>query len=234
LAIDLHAACAAGSVRPLLAPSERRPRRRRLREPVNGLTHLFGAALAAAGLVALVAAGGDALRTTAFAIYGASLVLLYLASSAYHLLPLSPRGVARLRRFDHLMVFVLIAGTYTPVSLLALEGAWGWAIFGGAWGLALLGFAQAFLWMDAPRWLSTGLYLAAGWVGLVAIVPLARTLPAAGVFHLFAGGVVYSLGAVVYARKRPDPWPGRFGFHELWHLFVLGGSAFHYAMMWTL
>jgi len=215
----------AAATRPLLG---------RLREPVNGLTHLAGAALAAVGLVALVAGPGGALRTAAFAIYGTSLVLLYLSSSAYHLLPLSPAGVARLRRLDHLMIFLLIAGTYTPVSLLALSGAWGWTVFGLVWGFAALGFLQAWLWLDAPRWLTTALYVCAGWVGVIAIVPLARVLPAAGLFHLLAGGAVYTTGAVVYARRRPDPWPGRFGFHEIWHLFVIGGSAFHYAMMWTL
>lgn len=206
----------------------------RLREPVNGLTHLFGAALAVVGLVALVIDAGDELRTTAFAVYGASLVLLYLASSAYHLLPLAPPGVARLRRIDHLMVFVLIAGTYTPVALLALPGAWGWSLFGLTWGFAVLGFVAAYAWLDAPRWVTTGLSLGAGWVGVIALVPLGRALPALGTAWLLAGGVFYSAGAVIYARKRPDPWPGRFGFHEIWHLFVMAGSACHYAMMWTI
>lgn len=211
------------------------PRFPRLREPFNGLSHLTGALLAVAGLTALVlTAHGDPLRLVAFAVYGVSLVALYASSSAYHLLRLTPRGTARLRKLDHLMVFVLIAGTYTPIALLALGGAWGWSVLGVVWGLTVVGFGATFLWIDAPRWVTTGLYLLTGWVGVVALYPLARALPAIGLFWLFAGGVTYSVGAVIYARKRPDPFPGRFGFHEIWHLFVLAASACHYAMMWTL
>ena len=206
-----------------------------LREPVNGLTHLGGALAAAFGAAVLVhSAGTDPLRAISFTLYGASLVLLFLASAAYHALPVSPRAVARLRKIDHAMVSVLIAGTYTPVSLVALGGVLGWSLFGVSWALALVGLLVALLWIDAPRMLVAGLYLLAGWVGAVALYPLACVLPPAGIIWLIAGGLAYTGGAVIYVRKRPDPLPGRFGFHEIWHLFVLAGGACHYVMMWHL
>ncbi|MDY0059182.1 MAG: hemolysin III family protein [Myxococcota bacterium] len=206
----------------------------RLREPVNGLTHLLGFVLAIAGhtvLVTLAAQHATSRHVVAFAVYGATLMGLYLASSLYHLLPLTEVGVRRLKRLDHIMVFMLIAGTYTPICLLALGGAWGWSLFGVVWGLAVAGTAFKLCWLGAPRRLVTGIYIAMGWVVLVAIVPLVGALPPGGLLWLALGGLCYTGGAVIYARRRPDPWPGRFGFHEIWHLFVLAGSACHFWMM---
>jgi hemolysin III len=205
--------------------------KRRLREPVNGLTHLAAGLLAFVGLVVLLATAASAGRIdqlVAFGIFGVSLISLYAASALYHLLPLSPAGVARLRRLDHMTIFVLIAGTYTPFCLLALEGGWRWGLLGLIWGLALGGVLLKLLWMEAPRWLSVVLYLGMGWVAVIAAPALFRAVPAEGMAWVLAGGLTYSAGALAYGLKRPNPLPGVFGFHEVWHLFVVAGSACHF------
>jgi hemolysin III len=211
-------------------PSNRR--RFALREPFSGLSHLGGAALGVVGLVALVdLSWGKPWHLSGFAIYGASLVLLYLASALYHLLPVSPQWVKRLQVLDHVGIYLLIAGTYTPICLVPLRGAWGWSILGVVWGLALFGIAIEIGWRQAPRWLGLVLYLLMGWLAVIAMGPLTQTLPPAAVAWLVAGGLVYTAGAVVFALERPRLWPGVFGSHDLWHLFVMGGSACHFVMM---
>lgn len=214
------------------SPSPRDRRRIQMREPFSGLSHLGGAALGAVGLVVLVSlAWGKPWHVSGFAVYGATLVLLYMASALYHLLPVSPVQQERLRIFDHVGIYLLIAGTYTPVCLVPLRGAWGWSLLGAVWGLALLGSVVEIAWRSAPRWLGLVLYLVMGWLAAAAFGPLTKALPAAAVGWLVAGGIVYSVGAVVYAIERPRLWPGRFGSHDLWHVFVLGGSACHFVMM---
>ena len=203
--------------------------KRRLREPINGLSHLAGGLLASVGLVVLLAtSGGRADRLVAFSIFGLSLIALYTASALYHLLPLSPAGIARLRRVDHMMIFVLIAGTYTPFCLLALEGGWRVGLLCLIWSLALCGILLKLFWMDAPRWFSVILYLGMGWVAVIASPALLRAVPASGMAWVLGGGLVYSAGALIYGLKRPNLVPGVFGFHELWHLFVVAGSACHF------
>ena len=206
-------------------------RKQYLREPVNGLIHLAGGLLASGGLIVLLATAtstGRMDQLVAFGIFGFSLIALYTASALYHLLPLSPLGVARLRRVDHMSIFVLIAGTYTPFCLLALDGGWRVGLLVLVWGLALCGVLLKLLWMDTPRWLSVALYLGMGWVAVVAAPALLRTVPAGGMAWVLAGGLVYTAGALVYGFKRPNPMPGTFGYHELWHIFVVAGSACHF------
>jgi hemolysin III len=205
-------------------------RSRRLREPVSGLTHLAGGVLAVAGLVVLLAtsAGEGVAVRASLGVYGLSLVVLYFASALYHLLPLSPTGTARLRRLDHAAIFSLIAGTYTPICLIALDGLWRWGLLALVWVLALCGASIELLRTSARRWLTVALYLGLGWIAVLAAPALLGALPPGAILWLLAGGVTYSLGAVVYALKRPDPYPGIFGFHEIWHLFVLAGSACHF------
>jgi hemolysin III len=125
-------------------------------------------------------------------------------------------------------IFVLIAGTYTPFCLLALDGGWRWGLLGLIWSLALCGVLLKVFWMDAPRWLSVVLYLGMGWVAVIAAPALFRAVPPGGITWVLGGGLVYSAGALVYGLKRPNPVPGVFGFHEVWHLFVLAGSACHF------
>lgn len=208
---------------------------RYLREPVNSLTHLAGIILSIIGLVVLlVLSEGEPWRTTAFAIYGASLILLYTASTLLHSLKVKPSVERGLRIFDHAAIFILIAGTYTPVTLITLQdehAAWGWTILGVAWGFALLGVIFKIFWIHAPRWLSTAMYLAMGWMAIIAIVPIVQAMSFGGVFWLALGGLFYSIGAIIYALKKPDFFPKVFGYHELWHLFVLAGSACHFIMM---
>jgi hemolysin III len=164
----------------------------------------------------------------AFGIFGSSLIALYTASALYHLLPLSPAGVARLRRVDHISIFLLIAGTYTPFCVLALDGIWRVGLLAVVWGLAVCGILLKIFWMDTPRWLSVALYLGMGWVAVFAAPALFRAVPIWGMAWVLAGALLYSAGALIYGLRRPNPAPGVFGFHELWHLFVLAGSACHF------
>lgn len=208
--------------------------RKFFREPLNGLTHCIGMILAIIGtalLIVRVASPPQAWHIVTFAIFGAGMVLLYLASTLYHWLPLSDRGIRFLRRIDHSMIFVYIAATYTPICLIPLRGPWGWSLFGVAWGVATFGIFVKLFWMDAPRWLSTVLYLGMGWMVLVGVYPLVRSLDTGALLWLLAGGLWYSAGAVIYACKRPNPrW---FGFHEIFHCFVIAGSFCHFIVMYS-
>jgi len=193
-------------------------------ERFNAWTHLIGALLACAGAVWLLvsaAASGDAWKIVSIAIYGVTLVVLYGTSTVYH----SVRGRAKtiLRKLDHLSIYLLIAGTYTPFCLVTLRGPWGWSLFGIVWGLAVLGMAQEIKPRSEARVLSVVIYAVMGWVVLVAIIPLLERLGTAGFVWLAAGGVAYTLGIVFYAfDKRFRHW------HGIWHLFVIAGSALHF------
>ena len=207
----------------------------RIKEPFNGISHLAGAA--AAALVTVLMARQAALRGGAraslpFIVYGASMVLLYLASGTYHLLDVGERLHVLLRRFDHISISLLIAGTYTPICLVALRGRLGAIVCWVVWGLAAAVILTDVFWLEAPRGIKTALYVALGWVAIWVLVPLERAVGWAGMAWMLAGGVVYSAGALLYALKRPDPWPRVIGFHGIWHLFVLGGSACFVVMVW--
>lgn len=206
----------------------------RVNDPISGLTHFIGALLSIAGLVLLVVFA--ALRATAwhvvsFSIFGASLILLYSASTLYHWLPLKPRGREILRKIDHMMIYVLIAGTYTPICLVAIRGGWGWSLFGSIWGLAILGIILKAFWMNAPRWLYTSFYVFMGWLAAIAFYPLVQAISWQGLFWLISGGILYSVGAVIYALKKPS-FSSNFGFHEIFHIFVMAGSLSHFILMW--
>ena len=207
---------------------------RLLREPVNSLTHFAGIVFGVVALVVLlVLSNGEPWRTTSFAIYGSSLILLYTASTLYHSLRVRPRVLKILKQFDHMAIFALIAGTYTPITLVTLQGdkaAWGWSIFGIIWCFALLGLVFKLLWLGAPRWLYTALYLLMGWMAVIGIVPIVQTMPLGGVVWMALGGLFYTVGAGVYALKKPN-LSRHFGFHELWHLFVMAGTVCHFVMM---
>lgn len=197
-------------------------------ELASALTHGLGLLLAIAGLVLLVlaAAGLDSPRAlVASVIYGTSLVLLYGCSTAYHALP---AGTARrvLQVLDHIAILLLIAGTYTPFTLLTLRGAWGWSLFGVAWGLALVGLVLELCPWRHRRRLMVVLYLLMGWAVVVAALPLVRSLAPAGLWLLLAGGLSYS-GGVVFYRMKTRAWA-----HPVWHLFVLGGSIPHFLAVW--
>lgn len=203
----------------------------RFREPVNAWSHLIGLILAAAGTVLLLRLAQHPAERMAFAVYGGSLILLYGVSTLYHALPLPGHRLRRLRMLDHIAIYFLIAGTYTPVALVTLEGRWGRTMLLAAWLIALVGIPFKIWWLDAPVWLSTATYLAMGYMALLAAVPLARAVSPAGLAWLVAGGLAYTVGAIIFTRERPDPFPGRFGHHEIWHLLVLAGSGCHFAFM---
>jgi hemolysin III len=214
----------------------RRPRRQRSRwqavDPFSCYSHLLGAALAVAGLVVLVTIShDDPWRVVGFSIYGASLIILYLASTVYHwlLVPIAQRKW--LNRVDHVAIFLLIAGTYTPVCIVTLRGGWGWTMFGIVWTAAVAGTILKLGFRSLPRWVSASIYVAMGWAAVVAVVPLVRAFPPSALAWLLAGGLFYTAGAVVYATRRPNPYPRVFGFHEIFHMFVLAGSAAHFVFM---
>jgi hemolysin III len=205
----------------------------RLKDPFSGLSHLAGFVVALAGLGWLaIRGGGDASR--GIMIYGASLLALYAASSAYHLVVAGERTTRMLRALDHLAIFFLIAGTCTPLFCRAFDGGARTAMLAGIWGAAAAGIAMRLLWRRAPRALYTALYVAMGWMVVLRWQVVQHALPTTALVLVVAGGLVYTLGAVVYALRRPDPFPSLFGFHEIWHLFVLGGSALHFAAVASL
>ena len=202
-----------------------------IREPFNGASHLLGLLLAAAGTAGLLSMARGSPERTAFSIYGATLIILYGASTLYHSLPLSERRLRALRTLDHIAIYFLIAGTYTPVALITLGGPLGWWLLAAVWLIAVVGIPFKLLYLDAPVWLSTASYLGMGYLALVAVVPLARAVSVSGLAWLIAGGLAYTVGAVIYSCRRPDPFPGRFGHHEIWHVLVLVGSGCHFAFM---
>ncbi|RXK55365.1 hemolysin III family protein [Oleiharenicola lentus] len=200
----------------------------RAEELANRLTHGVGALLGVAGLVLMVVASarhGDAWHVVSTAIFGTTLVLLYTASTAYHSVESEKRRLL-LRKFDHAAIFLLIAGTYTPFVLVTLRGVWGWSLFGVVWGLAVVGVTLKFWFAGRFRVVSTLIYLAMGWLVMIAIKPLMAALSADGMKLLVAGGLCYTGGAVFYLWKRL-PY-----HHAIWHLFVLGGSICHWAAVY--
>jgi len=202
------------------------------REPFSCWSHAMGAVLAVVGTGVLVAlAEGRLWHLVSYLIYGASLITLYTASALYH-------GFRRenpwLQRFDHMAIYLVIAGSYVPICLIALRGPLGFGFLAAQAVLATIGIVANLRWGGGPKWLRLVLYLTMGWMAVFALEPLRAVVPASALGWLLAGGLFYSVGTVVYATKRPRLWPGRFGAHDLWHLFVLAGSASHYLMVLEL
>lgn len=205
---------------------------RRLREPVNGLTHLGAAVAAAVGLGILVyLARASVPRLVSLLVYGATLVLMFSASAAYHLVSAGPRVTLWLRKLDHSAIYLLIAGTYTPICLRFFDGFWRVGLLGVVWGLAFLGVGVKLFIIRAPRWLTAAVYLAMGWLSLSAIQEILLSLPPGALAWLLAGGLFFTGGAIVYVLKKPDLFPGVFGFHEIWHIFVILGALSHFVLM---
>ena len=196
-------------------------------ERFNGITHLVGAALALAGLVVLVvfaALQGDIWKIVSFSIYGISLFLLYTLSTLYH----SLRGRAKqiFMKLDHVAIYLLIAGTYTPLTLVTLQGAWGWSLFAIVWGLAVIGIVIDTLHRQGSRSIQMAIYLLMGWLIVVALYPLFKVMPTGGLVLLMLGGLFYTGGIVFYVLDERIKHA-----HGIWHLFVLAGSISHYLIM---
>ena len=204
-----------------------------IRDPMSCLTHLAGAVAAVFCTIWMVgkAVPFGVAYTVSFAVFGVSLVLLYTASAVYHMPRARDSVIQALRRIDHTMIFFLIAGTYTPVCVIPLRGPWGWSILAVVWGLALLGTFMKIFWLHAPRALSTAIYVIMGWIVVVAFYPLLNAVSTGSFALLLLGGLSYTLGAVIYALKWPPLKVRWIGFHEIFHLFVLLGSAFHVLFM---
>ena len=202
---------------------------KKLREPVNSLTHWAGAILAFGGLVALLIVGwGTPAKVISLLIYGVSLIFLFSASATYHMVRVKDKILEIFRKIDHAAIYLLIAGTYTPFCVNAFTGFWQWGMLSIIWSLAVIGITVKVFYIRAPRWLNAGIYLVMGWLCLAAIGHMLAVLPVWVISWLVAGGVIYTLGAVVYITKIFNFVPGVFGFHEMWHIFVMLAAAAHF------
>lgn len=203
-----------------------------VKDQISALTHFIGFLAVIPVFIFLMEQAETKLQMIGFIVFGISLLLLYGASTIYHTLKLSAEKTALLRRIDHMMIFVLIAGTYTPVCLVTLAGKWGTILLSAIWGIALAGIFMKIFWMGAPRWLSTMIYVVMGWLSITAFVPLMKAVGWGGFGMLLGGGIAYTVGALIYALKKPNlAILKSFGFHEIFHVFVMIGSAFHIAFM---
>ena len=197
-------------------------------ERFNGYSHLAGTLLAIAAATVLIMIGaskGDTWKVVSFSIYGATLIALFGFSTLYH----STRGTTKkvFRKFDHSAIYLLIAGTYTPFTLVTLRGPWGWSLFGVVWGLALIGIIQELTVAKGARWISLVIYIVMGWAAVVGVVPMIDALTWRGFAWVAVGGVVYTAGTVFYIfDEKYKHW------HGIWHLFVLAGAAIHYAAIY--
>ena len=196
---------------------------------LRGVSHQYAFFVAMTAGAALVVLAHGAQARVAVAVYALSLCAMFGASALYHRIDWPPRPRAWLRRLDHSMIYVLVAGTYTPFALLVLAPALGWTILGVVWAGAVAGVVLSLVWIDAPRWLSAVLYVALGWVAIVVLPQLWDRAGVMAVALLATGGVLYTLGAVVYARRRPDPAPRVFGYHEVFHVLVIAAAAAQFA-----
>jgi hemolysin III len=202
---------------------------KKLREPVNSLTHWGGAILALIGLIALLIVGWSTpAKIISLAIYGLSLIAMFSASATYHMVLVKDKALEVFRKIDHSAIFLLIAGTYTPFCINAFTGFWKWGMLSIVWSLALIGILVKIFYIGAPRWVNAGIYVLMGWLSVTAAGQMLTALPAWVFTWMIIGGVIYTLGAIVYATKMFNFVPGVFGFHEVWHIFVLLAAAAHF------
>ncbi len=209
-----------------------------IREPGSAITHFIGMMMAVFAAIPLLVKAGLSSGTTnlsAMAIFMASMILLYGASATYHSVNLTGKALRIFRKLDHMMIFVLIAGSYTPVCLIVLGGSLGYALLALVWGIALAGMLIKALWITCPKWFSSVIYIAMGWVCVLVFGRLLDTLSLGAFLWLLTGGLLYTVGGVVYALKLPifNSKHQNFGSHEVFHLFVMAGSICHFIFMYT-
>ncbi|HAK44344.1 MAG TPA: hemolysin III [Spirochaeta sp.] len=203
-------------------------------EIFNTASHTAGAIFSLLGMVLLItfsAVAGKVWHIVGFSIYGTSLFMLFLSSAFHHGIDRSEKLNNFFRLFDYLSIFALIAGTYTPLCLIISRDPWGWSVFGVVWALAAAGITIKAVFPSVPKWFTNTLYICMGWVGVVLIFHVMPAIGLSGFLLILIGGVLYSVGAVIFYIERPNPVPGKFGFHEIWHLFVLAGALVHFAFM---
>ena len=210
----------------------------KIKDPGSAVTHFIGmlmAMFAAVPLLIKAAREPDRMYLIALAIFIVSMILLYAASTTYHTLDLSERTNKILKKIDHMMIFILIAGTYTPICLITLKGPVGYGLLALVWGIAIVGIVIRGFWIYCPKWFSSVLYIAMGWVCVLAFTQIMNALPRAAFLWLLAGGIIYTIGGVIYALKLPifNSKHKNFGSHEIFHLFVMGGSFCHFIVMYA-
>ena len=198
---------------------------------LRGVLHAYAFFVALAAAITLLAFADGSRQLVAAAVYGAGLCGLFGVSATYHRWRGAPSRKPLLRRLDHSMIFVFIAASYTPVALLVLDGTLAWVVLASAWAGAIAGVVFSLGWIDAPRSWTAVAYIALGWVIVLAAPQLVRAIGAAAAALFLAGGLLYSAGAAIYARQRPDPWPRVFGFHEVFHALVVAAAAAHFVAM---
>ncbi len=209
----------------------------KLREPGSAITHFIGAVLSACAAIPLLIRAGSSseyINLPAMAIFIFSMILLYSASTTYHSLTVSAGIIKIFRKIDHMMIFVLIAGSYTPICLIVLKGFTGTVMLCVIWGLALIGILIKAFWITCPKWFSSIIYIGMGWTCVFAFAPLTSALPASAIYWLVAGGILYTTGGIIYALKLPlfNSRHTSFGTHEIFHLFILAGSICHFVFMY--
>lgn len=213
-------------------------RKFRIKDPGSAITHFIGmviAIIASVPLLMRAAMQPDRIYIIAMSIYSASLILLYAASTTYHTFDISDQGNKTLKKIDHMMISVLIAGSYTPVCLIALRGKTGIMLLSIVWGIAIAGILIKAFWIFCPKWVSSVLYIGMGWTCILAFTQLLNNLVPAAFGWLLAGGIIYTIGGIIYALKLSlfNNKHQNFGSHEIFHLFVMGGSACHFIVMYA-
>lgn len=210
----------------------------RVKDPGSAITHFIGmmmAVFASTPLLIKAARQPDQIHMIALGIFIASMILLYAASTLYHTLDLSEKANKRLKKLDHMMIFVLIAGTYTPICIIALPQPLGIQLLALVWGIAFVGIIVKMFWVTCPKWFSSILYIGMGWTCVLAFTQILNSLPKAAFGWLLAGGIIYTIGGIIYALKLPifNAKHKYFGSHEIFHLFVMGGSVCHFIVMYV-
>ena len=205
-----------------------------MRDKVSAVTHLMGIILSAAGTwyLAVKSMEYESIKIIgANIVFGGSMILLYTASTVYHWIKNNEKAILTARKIDHMMIFVLIAGTYTPVCINILDSRLGYIILSAVWILTIAGIVLALLWIDMPRKISSGIYIMMGWISIILLYQLVRAMTAGTLILLVSGGVIYTIGGIIYGGKIDLFKNKNFGFHETFHLFILAGSALHYFMV---
>lgn len=210
-----------------------------IKDPGSAITHFIAMVLSVLAATPLLLksyrdTGNFSLTSLSLAIFIISMILLYAASTTYHTLDISPKVNKLLRKIDHMMIFILIAGTYTPVCMVVLGDRTGWMLLALVWSIAVIGITIKACWITCPKWFSSVLYIAMGWVCVLAFTKIIKALPSTAFGWLLAGGIIYTAGGIIYALKLPifNSRHQNFGSHEIFHLFVMGGSLCHYIMMY--
>tara|TARA_B100000029_G_C17609576_1_gene969012 strand:+ start:17436 stop:18089 length:654 start_codon:yes stop_codon:yes gene_type:complete len=207
----------------------------KIREPVSAITHFIGMILAIIGFIILFLESTNPAKPwhiIGFSIFGFSMILTYTASTLYHWLNVKPRKIILLKKLDQATIYVLIAATYTPICLIPLRGIWGWSLLCVIWLLAISGVLMRIFWSNFPDWFSVISYLFMGWVIIIASWPLIENVEVRAIVWIISGGLLYTIGAIIHAINKPNPYPEVLGAHEIFHVFVMLGSFSHFWVMY--